>query len=149
MVRAGGARSAETLEQVTVTSREAWRAWLEANHGQRASIWLVTYKKDASPSHGAHVPYDAIIDTAKANGSWSRLDAVEALTIPDDLAAALARHGSAGRFDAFPRSVTRGILEWILQAKRPETRGARVEETARLAAQGVRANQLRQVKTRE
>ena len=32
----------------------------------------------------------AAIETAKANGSWASLDAVEALTIPDDLAAALA-----------------------------------------------------------
>ena len=37
----------------------------------------------------------------------------------------------------------RGILEWILNAKRPETRHRRVEETARLAADNIRANQWR------
>jgi uncharacterized protein YdeI (YjbR/CyaY-like superfamily) len=47
-------------------------------------------------------------------------------------------------FEAFPRSVKRGILEWIASAKKPETRAKRIEETARLAAQNVRANQWRQ-----
>jgi len=36
-----------------------------------------------------------------------------------------------------------GILEWIAQAKKPETRAKRVEETARLAGQNIRANQWR------
>ena len=48
---------------------------------------------------------------------------------------------AAGEFEAFPRSAKRGILEWIAIAKKAETRAARVEETARLAARGERANQ--------
>ncbi|MCU0490446.1 MAG: YdeI/OmpD-associated family protein [Chloroflexaceae bacterium] len=35
----------EHFEQVEVTSVAELRAWLEANHRQEASIWLVTYKK--------------------------------------------------------------------------------------------------------
>lgn len=86
----------------------------------------------------------AVADAAKADGSWSALDAVEALEVPDDLAAALAANGDAAtHFDAFPRSARRGILEWISVAKRPETRAKRVEETARLAARNERANQWR------
>jgi hypothetical protein len=42
---------------------------------------------------------------------------------------------------AFPRSVKRRILEWIANARWPETRVKRVEETARLAAKNIRANQ--------
>jgi uncharacterized protein YdeI (YjbR/CyaY-like superfamily) len=84
----------------------------------------------------------AKIDAARADGSWVALDAVEALEVPADLADAFARHpGSRTRFEAFPRSARRGILEWIATAKRPATRAARVDETARLAADGVRANQ--------
>ncbi|MEL6321896.1 MAG: YdeI/OmpD-associated family protein, partial [Cyanobacteria bacterium J06626_14] len=49
--------------------------------------------------------------------------------------------GSREHFDHFPRSAKRGILEWIVQAKRPETRQRRIEETARLAADNIRANQ--------
>jgi len=86
----------------------------------------------------------AKIAAAQADGSWYALDAVEALEIPADLDQALARNPTARRyFDAFPRSVKRGILEWIATAKRPETRARRVEETVTLAAKNVRANQWR------
>lgn len=85
----------------------------------------------------------AAVAEAKRLGTWSKLDAVEALEIPEDLAAALARSGGAENFGAFPRSVKRGILEWIGNAKRPETRAARVGETASLAAKNERANQWR------
>ncbi len=86
----------------------------------------------------------AKIEAAQADGSWSLLDAVENLEIPDDLAAELARYPDArARFDAFPPSARRGILEWIVQARRPETRARRVAETARLAQENVRANQWR------
>jgi uncharacterized protein YdeI (YjbR/CyaY-like superfamily) len=86
----------------------------------------------------------AKVEAAQADGTWTLLDEVETLTIPPDLASALASlPPAAENFAAFPRSVKRGILEWILQAKRPETRAARVAETARLAAEGKRANQWR------
>jgi uncharacterized protein YdeI (YjbR/CyaY-like superfamily) len=84
----------------------------------------------------------AKVDAALADGSWEKLDAVEALELPADLLAAFRKHaGSKAKFDAFPRSVKRGILEWIAQARKPETRTKRVAETAALAAQNIRANQ--------
>ena len=58
--------------------------------------------------------------------------------------AAAARPPAADFFEAFPRSVKRSILEWISNAKKPETGAKRVEETARLAEQNIRANQQRQ-----
>jgi uncharacterized protein YdeI (YjbR/CyaY-like superfamily) len=89
----------------------------------------------------------AKIDFAKANGQWDALNAVEALEIPADLQAALdAYPNSNAFFEAFPRSAKRGILEWILSAKTAETRAKRLEETARLAAANIRANQWRQPK---
>ena len=87
----------------------------------------------------------AKIEAAKADGSWTALDAVEDLEIPVDLATALAEYPNAAtNFDAFPRSVKRAILEWIATAKRVATRAKRVTETARLAEQNIRANQWRQ-----
>ena len=84
----------------------------------------------------------AAVDAARADGTWALLDDVEALVVPDDLAAAFAAHpGSAAEWEDFPPSARRGILEWIVQAKRPATRARRIEETARLAARGERANQ--------
>jgi uncharacterized protein YdeI (YjbR/CyaY-like superfamily) len=86
----------------------------------------------------------AKVEAAKANGAWSALDEVEALQIPPDLAQALAAQvPAAEHFEAFPRSVKRGILEWIAQAKKTETRAARVHQTATLAKDNVRANQWR------
>jgi uncharacterized protein YdeI (YjbR/CyaY-like superfamily) len=84
----------------------------------------------------------AMIEQAKRSGAWTALDAAHAGEIPADLAAAFERHpGSAAEFAAFPPSARRGILEWVVSARRPETRAARVEETASLAATGERANQ--------
>jgi uncharacterized protein YdeI (YjbR/CyaY-like superfamily) len=84
----------------------------------------------------------AVVDAAKADGSWSLLDAVEALEVPADLAEAFdALPGSREQWEAFPRSAKRAILEWIVMAKRPATRARRVDETARSAARGERANQ--------
>jgi uncharacterized protein YdeI (YjbR/CyaY-like superfamily) len=84
------------------------------------------------------------IETARQDGSWNALDAIEALEIPPDLDEALAAYPSArDYFDTFPRSVKRGILEWIASAKTPATRSKRIEETARLAEHNLRANQWR------
>jgi uncharacterized protein YdeI (YjbR/CyaY-like superfamily) len=86
----------------------------------------------------------AKVKAAKADGSWNALDSIEALEIPPDLAAALAdRPLAADYFAAFPRSVKRGILEWISNAKTAATRTKRITETATLAAENKRANQWR------
>lgn len=82
----------------------------------------------------------AVIEEAKRRGSWSLLDEVEDLIVPADLAAAFDAHpGARAHWESFSRSSRRAILEWIVQAKRPQTRATRVETTARLAAAGERA----------
>ncbi len=83
----------------------------------------------------------ALVEAAKADGSWTLLDAVEDLTVPPDLEAAFAATPPAGaNWDAFPRSAKRAMLLWIVQARRPATRAARVAEVAGRAAVGERAN---------
>jgi uncharacterized protein YdeI (YjbR/CyaY-like superfamily) len=85
------------------------------------------------------------VAAAKASGAWTRLDDVEDLVVPEDLAAAFAaRPGARELWDGFPRSVRRAILEWIAQARRAETRAKRIAETAERAARGERANQSRE-----
>jgi uncharacterized protein YdeI (YjbR/CyaY-like superfamily) len=82
----------------------------------------------------------AVIEAAKADGSWTLLDTVEALEVPADLQAALdAASGAAEHWDGFKPSVRKAILMWLVTAKRPETRAQRVAETARLAAAGTPA----------
>ena len=77
----------------------------------------------------------AAIHIAKANGSWASLDAVEALSIPDDLAAALAADPIAhANFDGYPPSVKKLALHRLAGAKRPETRSRRIVDIVGLAA---------------
>lgn len=84
----------------------------------------------------------ALVESAKQDGTWTLLDDVEDLIVPDDLAVAFAAHpGSREQWDAFPPSARRGILEWIVQARREATRAKRVDETAERAARGERANE--------
>ncbi len=85
------------------------------------------------------------IETARLNGAWTALDAVEDLQIPEEMRQALDTNPTAQQhYEAFPRSVKRGILEWILNAKRPETRQKRIGETVAKAEKNIRANQYRQ-----
>lgn len=87
---------------------------------------------------------ERIIAEAQRNGAWTRLDEVEDLLVPDDLAAAFDGFSDArAHWDRFPPSARRGILEWIVQAKKASTRAARIAETARRAAVNERANQWR------
>ncbi len=82
----------------------------------------------------------AVIEAAKADGSWTLLDDIEDLIVPDDLAAALdARPGARAAWDAFPRSPRRLMLVWLVEAKKPETRARRIAEIADKAALGARA----------
>ncbi len=78
----------------------------------------------------------AKIADAKKDGSWTSLDAIEALIIPSDLQQALAANSSANlNFAAFSNSTKKNILFWIENAKRPETRLKRIEQTVTSAAQ--------------
>ena len=64
-----------------------------------------------------------IIESAKQNGSWTILDEAEALTIPDDLEIAFDKRTNAkAYFLSLSRSDKRNILQWLMLAKRPDTR---------------------------
>jgi uncharacterized protein YdeI (YjbR/CyaY-like superfamily) len=83
----------------------------------------------------------AKIEQAQKDGSWSFLDDVEALLLPDDLKTAFAANQIAQEnWTAFPPSVKRGILEWIKNAKQAKTRARRIEDTVTKAAMNIRAN---------
>ena len=86
-----------------------------------------------------------MVDLAKKTGTWNALDDVEALVLQADLAEVFAKAPKAAleNWEAFPRSVKRGILEWIYTAKRPATRAQRIAETVGKASKNERANQWR------
>jgi uncharacterized protein YdeI (YjbR/CyaY-like superfamily) len=111
------------------------------------SGWARTNKQRVEQLRAAGLMTDAgeaVIAVAEANGSWSLLDEVENLTVPEDLQGALdAQPPAAEHWQEFPPSARRAILEWIVQARTAPTRARRVAETARLAALNQRANQWR------
>jgi len=70
----------------------------------------------------------AVVAKAKTDGTWTALDDVENLIIPEDLQAAFAATPKAmTNWEGFPRSVKRGALEILLNAKRSATRQTRIE----------------------
>ena len=87
----------------------------------------------------------AMIDLAKKTGAWTALVDVQNSVIPADLQKLFNRNKTALKnFNAFPPSSKRIILEWILTAKKPETRQQRIEETVKLAQKNIKANHYRQ-----
>ncbi len=53
------------VKTVHAESREAWRRWLEVNHQQEKSVWLIIYRKQSqTPS----VYYDEAVDEALCFG---------------------------------------------------------------------------------
>jgi uncharacterized protein YdeI (YjbR/CyaY-like superfamily) len=128
---------------------------------ERSMLWFASRKSGSGWSKPNKIRVKALLETglmtpaglakveaAKQDGSWYALDAVEALEIPPDLELALNANEAAKQyFNAFPRSAKRGILEWIANAKRPETRAKRIAETVKLATENIRANQWRKIES--
>lgn len=87
---------------------------------------------------------EAVIEAAKNDGSWNKLDGAESADIPADLMKEFKKYPSSKKhFEAFPLGVRKQILQWIAQAKTTPTREKRITETAMLAAKNIRANQWR------
>lgn len=83
------------------------------------------------------------IATAKANGSWTTLDAAEALEVPLDLVKALNKNRKAcSHFDAFPPSARKYALWWIGSAKTDATRNKRIATIVERAAENLRPQGL-------
>lgn len=124
-----------------LSTRKTGSAWSAIN---KAKVEKLTAAGLMTPAGMAKVV------AAKAGGSWSFLDDVEMLQLPADLITAFSTNELARRnFDGFNRSSKRGILEWIKQARRPETRARRIAETVGLAAEGLRANHPADLRTRK
>jgi uncharacterized protein YdeI (YjbR/CyaY-like superfamily) len=131
---------------------DATQSLLRASPRNPKSAWSAVNKAHVARARasGAMTPAgEAKIAFAMANGQWDALTAVEALVVPDDLAAALADSGAMATWDAYPRSVKRGTLEMIQAAKTAPTRAARIAEIATSAAAGLRPKAFRLNKGRE
>ncbi|MCG8409978.1 MAG: YdeI/OmpD-associated family protein [Bacteroidales bacterium] len=84
------------------------------------------------------------IEIAKQNGSWTLLDAVENLEIPEDLEQEFKRYPeSKNYFMSLSKSVRKGMLGWVVLAKRPETKAKRIAEIVENARQKKKPKQFR------
>ena len=83
------------------------------------------------------------VEMAKQNGSWTILDEVEELVIPGDLEKAFIKYkGSKDYFLSLSKTIKKMMLQWIVFAKRPETRQKRIDEIAELAGQKKKPKQF-------
>jgi len=89
-----------------------------------------------------HAGYN-VIEIAKQNGSWTILDEAEALIIPKDLEDEFKKRPNAKTyFLGLSRSDKRNILQWLVLAKRQETRQKRITEIVILADQNLKPKQF-------
>ena len=123
------------------------RTMLYISPRKKGSNWSRVNKEYVTRLQQAGLIYEAglqKIEQAKQDGSWSFLDDVEALILPEDLKLTFSNNKTAlENWSAFPPSVKRGILEWIKNAKKPETRAKRIKDTVEKAAKNIRANYSR------
>jgi uncharacterized protein YdeI (YjbR/CyaY-like superfamily) len=116
---------------LTFTQRKPKSKWSSVN---KERVERLTNQGLMSPQG------QAFIDLARKTGTWDSLEGPENGVIPEDLQHELDKNTVAlNNFQAFAPSSKRAILEWIMNAKRPETRQKRIEETTVLAAQNKKA----------
>lgn len=115
--------------------RKAQSAWSKINKIKVELLIQIGLMRDAGLE---------TIDIAKKNGSWTILDDVKALIIPNDLEQALEKlHGAREYFLGLSRSVKQSLLQWIVLAKNPETRNRRILEIAKNASLKIKPKQFR------
>lgn len=102
---------------------------------RKGSIWAASNKARLERLEAAglmHPAGRAAVERAKADGSWTILDRSEALELPDELAAALARRtGGLEAFEAVKPGLRKQLIYQVDSAKRAETRERRAEDIAR------------------
>ncbi len=62
------------------------------------------------------------------------------IAMPDDFAVALEGAAARANFDRFSPSAQREYLEWVVEAKREETRAKRIAQAAEWIAEGKKRN---------
>ena len=114
--------------KIMVTPRKAGSGWSRVNKERIARLL----------ANGLMTPAGlAKIEAAKADGSWTLLDDIEAMVVPEALDAALRADPEAlAGWERFAPSVRKPLLRWIAFAKRPETRAKRIAGTVAGARAG-------------
>ncbi|HJS00232.1 MAG TPA: YdeI/OmpD-associated family protein [Flavobacterium sp.] len=121
----------EDRRQQLFTPRKDKSVWSKINKA---------YIEELTASNLMHESGLKKIETAKKNGSWESLDGVENLEIPNDLQIAFDKNSVAfSNYQNFSKSYRKSYLYWLNQAKRPETRLARITQIIDLCEQNCKA----------
>lgn len=101
-------------------------------------------KVDRLIENGKMTPAGLVcIETAKENGSWTILDTVDELIIPEDLEKEFkVRPEAEEYFLSLSKSIRKQLLYWLISAKRPETRQNRICEIVESAIQKSKPKQF-------
>jgi uncharacterized protein YdeI (YjbR/CyaY-like superfamily) len=117
----------ETKYMQLFTPRKAKSTWSRINKGRIEKL---------AKAGLMHPAGEAAIAIARKNGSWVSIDHVEAMVIPEDLAAAIAANRNATEnFPKLSPSTRRIYLHYINNAKRPETRARHLARVVALIAE--------------
>lgn len=111
------------------TPRRKQSIWSKINRAK--ALALIAAKKMQPPGL-------AEVERAKADGRWDQAyDSPKNATVPEDLAAALARKKKAESFFATLDATNRfAILNRVATAKKPETRERRIAQFVEMLAKG-------------
>ncbi|MEZ4873873.1 MAG: YdeI/OmpD-associated family protein [Flavobacteriaceae bacterium] len=83
-----------------------------------------------------------MIEHAQQTGTWTAMDDVENLIIPDDLQKAFRKNPNAfENYMGFAPGYQKSYLSWLFQAKREDTRNKRIEEIMALCGAGIKSRQ--------
>lgn len=121
----------EERRKQAFTPRKSKSVWSKLNK---------TYIEQLVAENLMHPSGLSVIETAKQNGSWTTLDAVEQHEIPEDLQVAFDRNKTAfENYQKFSPSYRKSYLYWLNHAKREETRKNRIAEIIKLCEQNIKA----------
>ncbi len=121
----------DTQSKLYVSRRKPKSTWSKINKAKVAELIRLGQMQPAGL---------AVIEVAKANGSWDQLNKIDNLELPPELTKMLDENALAKEnFEAFPPSAKKMILYWIYSAKREETILDRVQQTVELAAKNIRS----------
>ena len=124
----------ETKFKQLFSKRKPRSTWSKINKDKIKKLTAEGLMTDA----GLHA-----VKLAKQNGSWNILDEVEKLAIPADLEIAFTLYpGAKDYFMSLSKSIKKMMLQWIVLAKKPETRQNRINEIAKLAVQRKKPKQF-------
>jgi uncharacterized protein YdeI (YjbR/CyaY-like superfamily) len=113
---------------------------------RKQQAWAQTYKDRVAhltAENRMQPPGLAAIEISKQAGLWEAYAPVDALSVPEDLRAALADNSSAQSFfEAAAPSYRRNVLRWIWTAKKPETRAKRIAIVLEHSTRGGKVPQM-------